>query len=101
MLKNNELNVRIQTKRDTDLNWTELNPILLNGEIIIVDTAEGDIHLKIGNGIDTYINLPFLDEYIISEQIGIHNMDENAHENIREAINQKTQVQFVFWEADD
>ena len=62
--KNHEFNVRVQTKRDTSSNWTSLNPVLLNGEIIIVDTAEGDVRLKIGDGTSVYTALPFLDEYL-------------------------------------
>ena len=64
MAKNNEFNVRVQTKRDTSSNWTSSNPVLLNGEIIIVDTAEGDVRLKIGDGTSVYTALPFLDEYL-------------------------------------
>ena len=40
---------RIKMKRDTSANWNTNNPILLNGEIIIVDTDS---------------QLPFQDEYI-------------------------------------
>ena len=33
-----EYNARIRQKRDTSANWTAKDPILLDGEIIIVDT---------------------------------------------------------------
>ena len=58
------LNARISWKRDTSANWTSVNPVLLNGEIIIVDTAEGNIRFKIGDGSKTYTQLPFEDEAI-------------------------------------
>ena len=58
------LKVRIKHKRDTSSNWTAKNPILLNGEIILVDTAEGDLRAKIGDGKKTYTQLPFTDEII-------------------------------------
>lgn len=45
---------RIQWKRDTSSNWTANNPVLLNGEIIIVDTESGEIRFKIGDGTKTY-----------------------------------------------
>lgn len=53
---------RIQNKRDTSANWTKNNPIILNGEIILVDTAEGELRAKIGDGTKTYTQLPFSDE---------------------------------------
>ena len=34
-----EFNTRIRLKRDTSANWTNSNPVILDGEIIIVDTA--------------------------------------------------------------
>ena len=33
-----EFNTRIRLKRDTSANWTNSNPVILDGEIIIVDT---------------------------------------------------------------
>lgn len=56
------INVRIALKRDTSANWTNHNPVLLNGELILVDTAEGQLRAKIGDGIKTYTQLPFTDE---------------------------------------
>lgn len=56
------INVRIALKRDTSANWTNHNPVLLNGELILVDTAEGQLRVKIGDGIKTYTQLPFVDE---------------------------------------
>lgn len=56
------INVRIALKRDTSANWTNYNPVLLNGELILVDTAEGQLRTKIGDGIKTYTQLPFTDE---------------------------------------
>ena len=56
------INVRIALKRDTSANWTNHNPVLLNGELILVDTAEGQLRVKIGDGIKTYTQLPIMDE---------------------------------------
>lgn len=53
---------RIKLKRDTNSNWTSKNPVLLRGEMILVDTAEGELRAKIGDGIKTYSQLPFCDE---------------------------------------
>lgn len=53
---------RIRHKRDTSTNWTTNNPVILDGEIIIVDTADGRTRTKTGDGTKTYTQLPFDDE---------------------------------------
>lgn len=58
----NTFNARVRMKRDTSSNWTTNNPVLLDGEIIVVDTASGDVRFKVGDGTSTYTQLPFLDE---------------------------------------
>lgn len=59
-----QLNSRIQWKRDTSANWEANNPVLLNGEIIIVTTNAGETRFKIGDGVKTYTQLPFQDEAV-------------------------------------
>lgn len=59
-----EFLTRVQNKRDTSANWTKNNPVILNGEIILVDTAEGELRAKIGDGTKTYTQLPFSDEVL-------------------------------------
>lgn len=59
-----QFNARIRWKRDTSANWTTNNPVLLNGEIIIVDTDSGEMRFKIGDGVKTYTQLPFEDEAV-------------------------------------
>ena len=58
------LNARLPHSRDTSANWTQYNPVLLNVEIIIVDTAEGEVRYKVGDGTKRYSQLPFDDEAI-------------------------------------
>lgn len=62
MATSKTLNARVKHKRDTSANWTSNNPVLLNGEIILVDTASGDLRFKVGDGTSTYTQLPFTDE---------------------------------------
>lgn len=57
-----EFRTRIRGKRDTSANWTTNNPVLLNGEEIIVDTDSGEVRKKIGDGVSHYTELPFTDE---------------------------------------
>lgn len=54
-----QFNARITMKRDTASNWEQNNPVLLDGEIIIVDTASGEVRFKIGDGTKLYKQLPF------------------------------------------
>lgn len=62
MAQEKNINAKIKWRRDTSSNWTSANPVILNGEIIIVDTAEGETRFKIGDGVKTYTQLPFEDE---------------------------------------
>ena len=62
-----QLYTRIQLKRDTSANWTAHNPVLKNGEIILVDTAGGELRMKVGDGTKTYAQLPFTDEALRSQ----------------------------------
>ena len=55
-------NIRTQHTRDTSANWTKYDPVLLNGEIIIVDTDAGEVRYKVGDGTKKYSELPFSDE---------------------------------------
>lgn len=65
-MANKEFQARVKHKRDTSANWTSNNPVLLDGEIILVDTAEGELRAKIGDGTKTYTQLPFSDEALRS-----------------------------------
>lgn len=72
---------RVQTKRDTSANWTAADPVLLNGEEIIVDTANGEVRKKIGDGVSSYTKLPFEDETIrnlITERVASNQGAEHA-----------------------
>lgn len=52
-------NTRIKLKRDTEGNWTSKNPIILDGEMIIVKTNDGKIRKKIGDGVKKFSELPY------------------------------------------
>lgn len=59
-----EINGRMKQKRDTAANWEAKNPVILNGEIILVDTNAGELRAKIGDGVKKYSQLPFSDEVL-------------------------------------
>lgn len=82
-------NVRIQHRRDTSANWTSNDPVLLNGEIIIVDTSEGEVRYKIGDGVKKYTELPFDDEVVrnlVNSKVSEHDDDPNSHDDIRNEV---------------
>ncbi len=56
----NKLNVRIVNKKDTEQNWNTNNPVLLDGEIALVETADG-VRIKVGNGNDNFQALSYVD----------------------------------------
>ena len=68
-----QFNSRIKWKRDTSTNWTANNPVLLDGEIIIVDTNAGETRFKVGNGTSAYTQLPFQDEYVLNQIPNVSN----------------------------
>jgi hypothetical protein len=54
------MNVRIQSRHDTAKYWKNNDPVLLDGEIGVEnDTGK----FKIGNGVDSYLNLPYANEF--------------------------------------
>ena len=60
-------NTRVKNKRDSVSNWTDKNPILLDGEVVVVDSTDGEGRFKIGDGTKHYSELPFQDEYLQNE----------------------------------
>lgn len=77
----NEFNARVGQKKDTSANWTAANPVILDGEILIVKTESGEIRMKIGDGNKTYSQLPFSDEILrslISERVLVAQGTNNA-----------------------
>ncbi len=65
-MANNFLKTRLVLRRDSSTNWANKNPVLLNGEKILVDFYENGTYKycreKIGDGVKTYNQLPFMDE---------------------------------------
>ena len=94
-MPNKTFNARVQMKRDTSANWTSNNPVLLYGEIIIVDTDAGEVRFKVGNGTSTYTQLPYTDEAIIGKMLSLSggtmtgniNMDGNVVTGLGAPVN--------------
>lgn len=59
----------VKNRTDTAANWTQKNPILAEGEIIVVQTSAGETRLKIGDGVKTFTQLPYTDEQIYNNVV--------------------------------
>ena len=57
---------RVQNKKDSEANWIQNNPIILDGELIVVETENGELRKKIGDGTSHFSELPFDDEIMRS-----------------------------------
>lgn len=68
-----EIQTRVRLWKDTDENFESIKDSLipLDGEIIIVETADDGIRYKVGNGKTTYADLPFADQTIRDQLSGI------------------------------
>ncbi len=58
-MPNKIFNIRLRNKRDTEANWEKKDPLILDGETIVVTTASGEIRVKIGDGAKTILNCHF------------------------------------------
>jgi hypothetical protein len=60
------ITAQIQLRRDTSVNWTSNNPILLAGEMALstdfLYSGTDQPRYKIGNGVDTWLNLDYVPE---------------------------------------
>lgn len=59
----------VKNRTDTAANWTQKNPVLAEGEIIVVQTNAGETRLKIGDGVKTFTQLPYIDEQIYNNVV--------------------------------
>lgn len=77
------LNTRIQAKFDTEQNFNTQNPVLLDREIVYVQTDDG-IKLKKGDGTSHFSELDYLDIAGTDAEtlLNTHNTSPNAHENM-------------------
>ena len=83
------IHTRIKHKKDTDISFSQRNPVLLDGEIVVVDTGSTGIKIKIGNGVLPYNDLPFFGtiysekpEYSVDEIVGLNSVLERYNNTI-------------------
>lgn len=89
---NKELNTRIKLKVDTETNWESNNPIILDGEIIVIKCTDGTTKFKVGDGTKRYLALDFIDKNLLDQlvlkQNSIDNNLETTSKTIIGAINE-------------
>lgn len=67
-MTDNILKIRIKHRIDTAANWENCTEPPLNGELIIYKAEQGaPAQFKIGDGINTVSNLPFITEGLTTE----------------------------------
>ena len=62
------LNARMKHKKDTHENWTTNNPVLLDGELVLV-VIDGTTMFKVGDGESHYSDLDFVTSWVTEEDI--------------------------------
>jgi hypothetical protein len=75
------IEVDMINRRDTEANWISANPIVANGEQIIVDMPDKSIKIKIGDG-SHFNDLEYIDK------------------PITDALNQKVNIDDILTEAE-
>jgi hypothetical protein len=86
-------------RRDTEANWQSINPIIANGELIIVDTDEG-IKIKIGDRVSHFNELEYIDKPITDVLSQKANKSELNSINAAQ-LNGKTAKEFEVAGAED
>lgn len=81
-------NTRIKLKRDTEANWTSLDPVLLDGEVAIVRMPDGNTRKKIGDGTKKFSELPY-DEIAIDSATSTTSTNPVQNKVITELLNKK------------
>lgn len=83
------LNARIKFKKDTASNWTSKNPILLDGERILVVTSAGEIRTKTGDGSKRFTALPYDDEALIDTALSSTSTRSVQNKIVKAALDEK------------
>ena len=83
------LNARIRLKKDTASNWTNKNPVLLDGERILVVTSAGEIRTKTGDGTKKFTALPYDDEALIDTALSSTSTRSVQNKIVKAALDEK------------
>lgn len=64
----NNINTKISQRHDALSNFENINPSLIDGELIACELSDGSVRFKLGNGTARFNELKFVDEIQISSQ---------------------------------
>ena len=82
----NEIKSRIALRKDLETNWSTLDPVLLNGEIAIVQKNNSDektsYSIRIGDGINHFNDLGSIDAGDVKGLVEVGKVNPTANENI-------------------
>ena len=99
-MSSQEFFTRIQLKRDTEDNWLVNNPVLLKGEMAIVDSPDFDgQRFKIGDGNSTYSELPFADDNLYTNVEDLWDRLQGMDEKYLEKL-ASDEMQNIGWTQD-
>lgn len=77
-MANNILKTRIKLAHQTEQDWINANPVLLEGEVAY-SSDKGNIY-KIGDGVTSWIDLPYSDYVTLQDiQVGAVNLLEDSN----------------------
>lgn len=84
-------NTRIKLKRDTEANWTSKNPVLLDGEMVIVKTTDEKTRKKIGDGTKKFSELPY-DETTVDDALSGTSTNPLQNKVVKVALDNKANI---------
>lgn len=70
-------NVKISLRTDVLSNWTSSDPILKDGELVVVNDISANItRFKVGNGVSSFSQLPFINQNkVITDHLEANNIN--------------------------
>ena len=74
----NQVNLKIALRRDTLENWLAINPVLMDGEMAVVKSGDA-VELKIGNGVSTFAQLPYVHQHLSSDALSAKSFTQGLH----------------------
>lgn len=82
-------NARFTMIRKTKAEWNNIDPVLLAGEIAVVDNEDGQILLKVGNGETVFSDLPYVTTKSAEDKVD-KDLSKYESANIEEGIQRRS-----------
>lgn len=82
-------NARFTMIRKTKAEWNDIDPVLLTGEIAVVDNEDGRILLKVGDGETVFSDLPYVTTKSAEDKVD-KDLSKYESANIEEGIQRRS-----------